>query len=409
MNSRTTLLDRLTGIFEFGGTLSDRRDLPMEGVRGLAVILVFFVHYNSHFGSWISENSISFTISRFLWSIGHSGVDLFFVLSGYLIYGSIIKKSRPYISFIKRRIERIYPTFLFVFAIYLILSIFFPAKNKIPADLSAAIVYVLENLLLLPGLFNIEPLITVAWSLSYEFFYYLFIPVVVGVFGLRRWSSSARIVFFFILAAAIIAGPQIGVPLPFRMIMFISGVLLYETMHVGCVRIEREPRSDRWVIIFVLITFPLIYALSDGEAFLPFGLEDNLAQHLRIVVLSVGFFFLSLACFSYKSTLSRVFAWTPLRWLGNISYSYYLIHGLTIQSLSMIVVNAINGRTFAPIMFWLVLPVVFGITLTTSALLFILVEKRFSLTERPALPASANLPTAHQINLSPKLSEAEHV
>jgi len=71
-------------------------------------------------------------------NIGHSGVDLFFVLSGYLIYGALIRKKVSYLSFFRRSVERIYPTFLCVFAIYLVLSILFPEENKIPARSLAA-------------------------------------------------------------------------------------------------------------------------------------------------------------------------------------------------------------------------------------------------------------------------------
>jgi peptidoglycan/LPS O-acetylase OafA/YrhL len=124
-----------------------------------------------------------------------SGVDLFFVLSGYLIYGAVIRKKVSHLTFFRRRVERIYPTFLCVFAIYLVLSILFPEENKIPARSLAAAIYILQNALLLPGIFHIQPIITVAWSLSYELFYYLSLPVLVMMLGMRSWRSSRRSIF----------------------------------------------------------------------------------------------------------------------------------------------------------------------------------------------------------------------
>ena len=67
----------------------------------------------------------------------------------------------------KRRVQRIYPVFLVVFAIYIMLSFIFPSESKLPEGYVEIVKYILQNLLLLPGVFNIEPLITVAWSLSY--------------------------------------------------------------------------------------------------------------------------------------------------------------------------------------------------------------------------------------------------
>src|SRR4051812_40505055 len=114
--------ERLAGIYEVGVAGSRSRNLPMEGLRGLAVILVFFVHYHFVFKPWVSPDSHTFAVSNFLSTIGLSGVDLFFVISGYLIYGLTIRKPGKYMMFIKRRMQRIYPTFLCVFALYLVLS-----------------------------------------------------------------------------------------------------------------------------------------------------------------------------------------------------------------------------------------------------------------------------------------------
>ncbi len=138
---------QLANIYELGNAVGNnaKRNLPMEGLRGLAVLLVFFVHYHSLLNHWLSPESRTYAFSYFMWSIGNSGVDLFFVLSGYLIYGAVISKRVHYASFMKRRIERIYPTFLCVLAIYLVLSALFPAENKIPARASEAAIYILQN------------------------------------------------------------------------------------------------------------------------------------------------------------------------------------------------------------------------------------------------------------------------
>jgi len=167
---------------------------PMEGIRGFAVFLVFVVHYVTLAEPWIQESSLTYSISEQIRSIGNTGVDLFFVLSGYLIYGMLIKKDKPFGHYIVRRIQRIYPTFTVVFIIYLILSVIFPSESKIPSGLDG-VIFVIQNFLLLPGLFDIEPIITVAWSLSYEFFYYLLIPLLITLFRMRLWKPINRIVF----------------------------------------------------------------------------------------------------------------------------------------------------------------------------------------------------------------------
>src|SRR5580693_1407240 len=84
----------------------------MEGVRGLAVFLVFVAHYLTLAEPWLPAAGIGREISSRLMSLGLAGVDLFFVLSGYLIYGSWIRRRPRLGSYLWRRAQRIYPAFL---------------------------------------------------------------------------------------------------------------------------------------------------------------------------------------------------------------------------------------------------------------------------------------------------------
>jgi exopolysaccharide production protein ExoZ len=77
-------LQRLAAFYEIGQGAG--RIAPMEGLRGIAVLLVFFVHADTLFSPLLDPGSIGRRVSWFLSINGHSGVDMFFVLSGYLIY-----------------------------------------------------------------------------------------------------------------------------------------------------------------------------------------------------------------------------------------------------------------------------------------------------------------------------------
>jgi peptidoglycan/LPS O-acetylase OafA/YrhL len=67
--------------------------LSMEGIRGFAVFLVFLVHYVTLVEPWILDDGTTYLISKEIRGIGNIGVDLFFVLSGYLIYGMLINST----------------------------------------------------------------------------------------------------------------------------------------------------------------------------------------------------------------------------------------------------------------------------------------------------------------------------
>lgn len=365
-----TLQHRLAQLFELGrgGEAANMR--PMEGLRGFAVFLVFLVHFATLIKPWILKHPALQAFAEMLHSIGNTGVDLFFVLSGYLIYGSLIARPQPFVSFMSRRIRRIYPAFAVVFALYIALSALFPAENKIPGPATAALWYLLQNFLLLPGIFDIEPMITVAWSLSYELFYYLSIPLLIVACGLRERSPAQRIAFFAALTVlTLVYCAMYGGHV--RLIMFLSGVLLHEVMqHV------RSPAPSGWAGGLALLAGLLVTLLP---------LRGTAGHALEIGVLFIAFFILCLTCFRDPGRwLPTAFSWTPLRWLGNMSYSYYLLHGLALKAaffvLAAIVPTTVNGHA----MFWLMLPAMFVLTLVPSAVLFAVVEKPLSLNVRPS-------------------------
>ena len=406
MSAKLTLRESLASIYELGDTKNPKRNLPMEGLRGFAVLLVFFVHYHALFNPWVARDSFSFAFSNFLGTIGLAGVDLFFVLSGYLIYGLLFKKPGRYIDFIKRRIERIYPTFLCVLAIYLLLSALFPEASRIPSQWLAAIYYILQNVLLLPGLINIEPIITVAWSLSYEIFYYLFIPLLVAALSMKRWQPRSRLIFFSVLSVLYAGYCLLGSYGRPHLLMFISGILLFEAMYSYRLTDNLRPSFDYSVLLILILTFPLIYAMTERPELFPYmPLDGTVGETFRIIVLFVSFGLFTFACFGSRSILKRMFSWTPLRWLGNMSYSYYLIHGLTLKGIALVMMPVIPPSILSTAVFWLGFPLFFFLTLLSSTLLFIFVEKRFSLMPVTARPAQMEAtPTGEAATLSSEMN-----
>jgi len=337
----------------------------MEGLRGLAVILVFFVHYHALSDPWIPPSSLTETVAHILHEVGYTGVDLFFLLSGYLIYGSLLSKRPPFLSFMARRIERLYPTFTVVFLLYLLLSFLFPAESKLPGSATQAILYLLENFFLLPGMFDIHPMITVAWSLSYEMLFYLLCPLVIASLNLRQWRRSQRVIMFLGIAFVLIMSPAwLGERI--RLTLFLSGVCLHEVIESRVF----PPWRD--------ITAVLLLLVSWGVIFLP--LHPHVHASVLVVSLCIAFFSLCHLCFvSPESGVARVFTWTPLRWLGNMSYSYYLIHGLVLKGGFLLLAQFSPPAHDSASVFWVVLPGMFTLTVLISAGLFLAIERPFSL------------------------------
>ena len=363
-------LSKISNIYEPEHSATTPRILAMEGLRGLAVGLVFLVHFGAIFSDYLAGSSVLFNIVSYAAVAGNCGVDLFFALSGYLIYGAVLSKSVDYRKFIKRRVQRIYPTFLFVLTIYLIFSKVFPLESKIPSGFWNGFTYIVANVLLLPGVFPINPIITVSWSLSYELFFYLVIPFIVGFTGMRNWQSSRRIVFFLGVAALILFCCQWYVH-P-RLVMFVAGIMVYEIVKFQNLSVLKYPGIEVFFTVLVLLSFPAY----------KFFLDHN--WYAKIPTLFIGFGLLLLIAFQAGTVAQKVFSWGLIRWLGNISYSYYLIHGLTLKAMVKFLSVVCPSWLTPQFCFWVWLPLAFLLTFVSSTILFVLVEKPFSLTLRPS-------------------------
>jgi len=337
--------------------------LSMEGIRGFAVFLVFLVHYVSLIKPWLDESSITFHVSEYIHSIGSIGVDLFFVLSGYLIYGMLIKKHRAFKGYMIRRIQRIYPTFTVVFIIYLTLSVLFPFESKIPIEWKDALIFIIQNYLLMPGLFDVTAIVTVAWSLSYEFFYYLAIPLLIASLSMRSWKMKYRIIFFILITLCCFYyfSENSG---PIRLVMFISGILLYETIENEI--IKNMPPVGLLALVLAIVSVIVLVALGYNDWW-------------RYLFLYVLFYIFCLECFLLSGFTTQLFLTDPLRWLGNMSYSYYLLHGLTLKFIFMMLEIIHPSQGNEVLILWMLLPPFFLLTLIPSAVLFIYIEKPYSL------------------------------
>ena len=288
------------------------------------------------------------------------------VLSGYLIYGTLVRKAPSFLGFMARRFQQIYPAFLVVFTFALALTILVPIPHKIPSEPWHAAAYLAANLALLPGLIPMVGIVDVAWSLSYEMFYYLATAGLVPGTRLNRTPPKWRITLVVLLAGLFILASYAGIPnFPMRMMPFFAGMLLAEGLG------SRVPIWLGWAA-----------PLAALVAFLMNATHGVMGE----VVQTIAFFALCAVCFRDAGLVSVWMTWAPLRWLGNMSYSYYLIHGFVVR-IAMVMLARVLPFGMPDWIFWGFMPILYFVTLLSSSLLFVLVEKPISL--RPT-KANAN-------------------
>jgi peptidoglycan/LPS O-acetylase OafA/YrhL len=147
----------------------------IEAGRGIAATMVVFYHVSRH----INKAYGSPTLVKLL-QFGHSGVDFFFVISGFIIlfvhYGDIGRASRlPH--YLERRFTRLMPTYWVALALTILMMI--AGSHRFPS-----LHDFFWSATLLPS--NTEPLLGVAWTLHYEIVFY-------AVFALCIFSQRAGI------------------------------------------------------------------------------------------------------------------------------------------------------------------------------------------------------------------------
>lgn len=364
--------------FELARDGGRKHVLSMEGLRGFAVFLVFLVHYASLIKPWLTAGAGTARFVEAVHTVGNAGVDLFFVLSGFLIYGSLIRRKAPFLHYMRQRITRIYPAFTVVFLIYIALSFAMPSQSKIPPGAVDGVIYLLQNFLLLPGLLPIDAMITVAWSLSYEMFYYIVLPATIVIFGLRQRRPQWRVRFFVAVAAIIVLVCALAGG-PIRLVMFIAGILLVEAMGS-----ERTPVPGS-----ALAALVLLLGLAGTLIKFP-GLAGAV---LHPLILAATFFTVCFCCFKRpEQAMARGFSWTPMRWLGNMSYSYYLLHGLALKAGFMVLGKVMPATSNEPVFFLALLAPMFVLTLIPTTMLFLLVERPFSLARQTPVAIASPVP-----------------
>jgi len=320
-------------------TVSKQRIPELDGLRGLAILLVLVFHYTAQEGV-LTPGTLADRVQRFT-VMGWTGVDLFFVLSGFLIGGILmdVRSSPSYFkTFYCRRFFRIVPIYYLWLVLYVALMVI--AGNTIsrlsnsgirpPLDLGIFSYFLFLQNFVSMGLFGLAGAwFGHLWSLAVEEQFYLVAPLVV------RFTAARYLKW-------ILTGVIICVPL-FR--MFLSRVLhvmaLKITVLVLC-------RADALAIGMLAAT------LTRGENPLISVPQNTRTLYVALGILSLGV--VALWMFSPQSTTlgmqSIGFTWMALfyvvilllavgypeswfagifrnkflRELGVVSYCVYIIH-----------------------------------------------------------------------------------
>jgi peptidoglycan/LPS O-acetylase OafA/YrhL len=361
----------------------------IEGLRGLAMSLVFLGHFQVLFGHYLAPASASKAIFDFAAVWGHRGVAFFLVITGYFIYRHCLERPAERQSFVRKRLLRVLPLYWFVLCLYLGLSALFPAESKLPHNPTSALIVILQNVLLIDEFVGAPSIMVVSWTISYLVVVYLSVPLAMSALRMRQWRRWQRVMLVLAVAGGWMAACRWNSHLSIRVVIMTVGMLVYESLAARASGGKKLSRRGEVVSIGLLILSMCLWYLADKH-FLDFLPGKRFLLEYRYLFLAVGLYYFFSYVLAYRGHLQRFLSGRPFRYLGQRSYSYYLIHGVTMKAVVLAASRLFHGIQYSPAVFWLLLPVSYLATLASATCLHVFVEEPMArwLSQRPGRAAA---------------------
>ena len=298
----------------------------LDGVRGLAIALVLF----HHFTMGLTRSSVLAKAVIKIGTVGWCGVDLFFVLSGFLITGilddaRLAEKQHPYRNFYARRVLRVFPLYFGTLLVLLIIG----EPRGFEGIGDAALWNWTFTTNLLVALRGAWLPLGHFWSLAVEEHFYLFWPVAV-VWGGRKFAMRLTLAFILMSLLARCALVANGATLG----AYVLTICRVDSLAVGgalCLWLrEHDPsrESVRWIKISWISVSALIGLIvwRRGLAY-----HDHVVQIIGYPLLALtGASLIAVVMTNPSLPIVRILRHPLPRALGRYSFGLYVFNSIAI-------------------------------------------------------------------------------
>lgn len=295
---------------------SPSKHIPaLDYLRGLAVLAIMLFH------------CFDFVFFKFGWI----GVDLFFVLSGFLITGILLdsKFSQNYYrNFIVRRIVRIFPLYYFILLLCLvIIPLFLPdlfgPGFEYYINYQPWFWFYMQNWLYSKTGFPDNQTLVHLWSLAVEEQFYIFWPLIVRIFNTKKLFAVCLIIIVFSLFFRFYIGAEVGLVHPFKYMATFSRM---DALIIGAVIAILIRKRPFWLEKYTIPAFIISLLILAGTM-----LYLKAILFLRLAPVYTFIDILSGCLLIFMLNKQKFFILRPLynpvfSFLGKYSYGLYVYH-----------------------------------------------------------------------------------
>ena len=311
----------------------------LDALRGIAALMVVFEHYTSRYNDFYRPINFPF---KFIY--GHFGVQLFFLISGFVIFLTLNKTRHP-LDFIISRFSRLYPVYwVSVLLTFTCITIFAaPDPSFIPTLNEALINLTMLQRWLISG----RNLDGVYWTLAVELSFYAIMFTLYVTNLLKKIEFLSIIYLGFIISTKIIEN-YFAITIP--NVIKVTLLLDYGNLFIAGIMFYKIINTPKKIHYFILLSCLLTEYYLHSES------------NILIAIYFVIFYLFTQGKLKFISL-------KPLLFFGSISYSLYLTH----QVIGYILIDNLYRKGLdTP---WLLLVIAISSSIALASLLRFYVEK----------------------------------
>jgi peptidoglycan/LPS O-acetylase OafA/YrhL len=356
------------------GALVAGRMPALDGLRGIAILLVL-----AHgFDVIQTTHGLGHAVDLAL-DLGWIGVQLFFVLSGFLITGILLDtRSQPgyYMKFLVRRVLRIFPLYYATLFVAFFIAPHFVHASSLPAGHGDHQIWLWTYLENFAAPFDRgEPVFPHFWSLAVEEQFYIIWPLVVWVVGRRGVLAVGAVLVVIAIAARVYVRAHYGEMAAYMFTPCRMDALAIGAIAAALIRGERfrSKIAHQQASLMAGIGFAIVI----GGAVLGHLLREGPnMQTAGYTVIALGFAVILVAALPQRRLPARLLGWAPLRMIGLYSYGMYVFHAPLHVYVGLPILERLDATPGTPAGFVYALAMTL-FTLGLAALSYHLFEVRF--------------------------------